>query len=371
MNQEILYTIALTQIPQIGNITADKLINSCQSAEMVFKETAKNLLRIEHIPKSAIENIMSAKNTALETARREMDFIESNNIKVFLKSDDTYPKRLLECLDSPVVIYGKGNLNLNPKYSVSIVGTRKHTEYGSRITKKIVEDLATYADLQIISGLAYGIDTIAHQVSVQQSLSTVGVLGHGLNTLYPASNRQLAEKMLANGGVLTEFLHDVSVEAHNFPKRNRIIAGMSDAIVVVEAYEKGGALITVDIGISYNRDIFAVPGKVGDKASEGCNSLIKSQKSAMVTSGHDIATMMLWGDKPKKPKPKQIKLLLDLEPEEQLIVDALEQGSELNIDELLMATKINANDLSSLLLMLEFKGIVYGLPGKRYSMSLR
>ena len=370
MNNETLYTIALTQIPLIGNITASKLIDACGSAEAVFEESAKKIPKIERLSTAVTSSIASAKNTAMETAYREMKFIEDNNIKVFLKSDDMYPKRLLSCIDAPVVLYGKGNLNLNPKYSVSIVGTRRLTEYGNQVTKKIIEELTSYEGMQIISGLASGIDTVAHQSCIQHSLPTVAVLGHGLKILYPPSNRQLAEKMLQNGGIITEFLYDTPIDPHNFPKRNRIIAGMSDAIVVTEAHEKGGALITANIGSSYNRDVFSIPGKIGDKASEGCNNLIKNNIAALITSGEDIARMMLWKDIPQKSKNKQMKLLLDLNPDEQLIVNTLEQRKELNIDELLIVTELNTNTLSSTLLMLEFKGIITCLPGKRYILAL-
>jgi len=368
--QEILYTIALTQIPLIGNITAHKLITNCGNAELIFKESAKNLSKIAHISTAVVESIISAKNMALEIAYREMKFIEDKQISVFLKSDDTYPQRLLQCIDAPIILYGKGNLNLNPKHSISIVGTRRYTEYGNQVTKKIVEDLSDCEGIQIISGLAIGIDTISHQTSLQNSLPTVAVLGHGLKTLYPSSNRNLAEKMLQNGGLITEFIHDIPIDAHNFPRRNRIIAGMADAIVVVEAHEKGGALITANIGFSYNRDIFAVPGKIGDKASEGCNNLIKNNIAALISSGEDIAQMMMWKDVPKKSKQKQLQLLLDLNPEEQLIIDHLERGKELNIDELLIATNMATNTLSTTLLMLEFKGIITCLPGKRYILAL-
>jgi len=366
---EILYIIALSRIKSVGNIIAGKLINHFGSAEMVFKELTGKMSQLEKIPKSTIENIISEKNTALDFARQEMEFIEKHGIKLFLKGDAAYPKRLAAYLDAPIILYGKGNMNLNPKYSVSIVGTRRYTEYGSQVTKKIVDDLAEYKGMQIVSGLANGIDTIAHNSALQRSLPTIGILGHGLKTIYPAVNRQLALKMLADGGVLTEYTTDIFADAHNFPKRNRIIAGMSDAVVVVEAYLKVGALITANVGMSYNKAVFAVPGKIGDKASEGCNNLLKDTRSHIVTSGHDIAMIMKWTEKPTNSKSKQIKLLLDLDQNEQLVVDALESGKECTIDELLSATKLNTGTISSLLLTMEFKGIVDCLPGKRYILS--
>ncbi len=367
---ELLHTIALTQIPLIGSITANKLINQCGSAELVFKESAKILSSIDHVSKDMVDSIISAKDMVLDMAHHEMEFVERNNINVFLKNDDAFPKRLLECIDAPVILYGKGNPDLNPKKSVAVVGTRRFTEYGNQMTRKIIEELSIYEGLQIISGLAAGIDTVAHQVSVDNSLPTIGILGHGLQTLYPSNNRKLAERMLQNGGLITEFTSEVFGEPHNFPRRNRIIAGMSDAIVVVEAYEKGGALITANIGFSYNRDIFAVPGRIGDKTSEGCNNLIKYNKSSLISSGEDIARMMMWKEEPQKNKSRQVKLLLDMNPDEQLIVDILEHGKELNIDELLTQTGLNINTLSTSLLVLEFRGIIHCLPGKRYILSI-
>ncbi|MDR1181229.1 MAG: DNA-processing protein DprA, partial [Bacteroidales bacterium] len=362
---EILYTIALTQIPSVGNITALKLIDHCGSAEQIFKEPSKHLSKIEHISSAAIENIASSKEMALDTACKEMEYIEKKNITVFLKGEETYPLLLTQCVDAPVILFGKGNLNLNPKHTIAIVGTRRTTEYGIRVTKKIVQELIDCEGLQVISGLAIGIDTIAHQSALQNSFSTVGILGHGLPMLYPAGNRKLAEKMQENGGLLTEFISTVTGEACNFPRRNRIIAGMAEAVLIVEAYEKGGALITANLGASYNRDIFAIPGRIGDKASEGCNNLVKSNKAAMVTSGKDIIRLMMWENKLSKNTGKGIqkKLLLDLNEEERLIVDALQNGTELDIDALSIATNLTIATLSMTLLMLEFKGIIDCLPG--------
>jgi DNA processing protein len=361
---EILYTIALTQIPLIGSTIANKLIDRCGSAEQIFKEPSRHLSRVEHVSTAIIDSIASTKSTALNIASQELDYIEKNKVTVFLRKDKTFPVRLASCIDAPVILFGQGNLNLNPEHSIAIVGTRRLTEYGSLITKKIVKELSSYKEIQIISGLASGIDTVAHQSALQNSLSTIGILGHGLQTLYPATNRKLALKMRENGGLITEFTSNVIGDAYNFPKRNRIIAGMADAILVVEAHERGGALITANIGFSYNRDIFTVPGRIGDKASEGCNNLIKYNKAGLITSGEDIVKAMMWDDTPQKAKQK--KLLFDLNPEEQLIVDALQTKNGLNIDELTIITKLNISVLTMTLLLLEFKGILNCLPGKRY-----
>ncbi|MDR0604143.1 MAG: DNA-processing protein DprA [Bacteroidales bacterium] len=365
---EILYTIALTQIPLIGSVIANKLIDRCGSAEQVFKEPSNHLSRIDHVSTAIVDSIVSTKSIALNIARQELEYIDKKKVTVFLKKDKTFPARLTSCIDAPVILFGEGNLDLNPKHSVAIVGTRRLTEYGSQITKKIVKELSSYKEIQIISGLATGIDTVAHQASIQNSLSTVGILGHGLQTLYPAGNRKLALKMRENGGIITEFTSNIIGDAYNFPKRNRIIAGMADAILVVEAYERGGALITANIGFSYNRDIFTIPGRIGDKASEGCNNLIKYNKAALITSGEDILKSMMWDDNSRKntEKGKQKKLLFDLSQEEQLIVDALQTKNGLNIDELTTVTNLNISTLTMTLLTLEFKNIINCLPGKRY-----
>jgi len=369
---EIFHTIALIQISEIGCVVAQKLIDVFGSASAVFQLKKSELSGVGNLSENVIKNIVSEKKLAFEIAETEMAFIAKNNIKVLLKNDECFPKRLIHCLDAPLLLYGKGNLDLNPKRSVAIVGTRQYTEYGNKITHQIVETLSTYDNLQIVSGLATGIDTFAHQAALKYGLSTVGVLGHGLQTIYPVGNKKLSVSMQENGGLLSEFTSTTVGNAYNFPRRNRIIAGMADAIVVVEAHAKGGALITAKIGFSYNRDVFAIPGKIGDKASEGCNNLIKNNTAALITSAEDIIKMMMWDDNPprKTEKAKQTRLLLDLTNEEQEIVQILQEKEKLNIDELLLTTSWNITTLSKILLTLEFKGIITCLPGKRYVLSI-
>ena len=368
--KEILYTIALMQIPAVGSVAAQRLLTTCGSAKQIFKEKTNQLLLIERISPTIANNIRTYKEEALLFAQKELDFIEQQHITVFLRTDNTFPFRLKNCIDAPVLLYGKGNMDLNLKHCISIVGTRRMTDYGNRMTQQIVEDLSAYEHIQIISGLADGIDAAAHASAVKQKLSTVGVLGHGLKTFYPASNRKLAVSMMEKGGMLTEFTSNTLADAHNFPRRNRIIAGLSDAIVVIEAREKGGALITANIGFSYDRDIFTVPGRIGDKTSEGCNNLIKFNKAALITSGHDIVDMMLWENKrtPAVRESKQRKLPLSLNPEETLIIESLQQNETLDIDELSLHTELSINILSKTLLSLEFEGYIACLPGKRYRM---
>ena len=370
---EIFHTIALTQIPKIGCITAQKLIDTFGSATAVFQLKKADLSTVDNIiSDNIIKSILSEKGLAFKIAEKEMAFIIKNNITVFIKNDELFPKRLSHCLDAPLLLYGKGNLDLNPKRSVAIVGTRQYTEYGNKTTHQIVETLSTYGNVQIVSGLATGIDTFAHQAALKYGLSTLGVLGHGLQTIYPAGNKKLSISMQEQGGLLSEYTSSTIGEAYNFPRRNRIIAGMADAIIVVEAHAKGGALITAKIGFSYNRDVFAIPGKIGDKASEGCNNLIKNNTAALITSADDIIKMMMWDDNPPKKTEKttQMRLLLDLTNEEQEIVQILQEKEKLNIDELLLTTSWNITTLSKILLTLEFKGIINCLPGKRYVLTI-
>ena len=368
---EIFHAIALTQIPKIGCITAQKLIDIFGSATAVFQLKKTDLSTIDNLSDNIVKNILSEKDLAFKVAEKEMAFIAKNDITVFLKKDESFPKRLSHCLDAPLLLYGKGNLDVNPKHSVAIVGTRQYTEYGSKITHQIVEALADCGNVQIVSGLATGIDTFAHQAALKHGLSTVAILGHGLQTLYPAGNKKLSVSMQEHGGLLSEYTSSTVGDTYNFPRRNRIIAGMADAIVVAEARKEGGALITAKIGFSYNRDVFAIPGKIGDKSSEGCNNLIKNNTAALITSGEDIVKMMMWDDSPRKntEKVKQTRLLLDLTAEEQLIVQALQEKEKLNIDELLHTTSLNITTLSKILLTLEFKEIIDCLPGKRYVLS--
>jgi len=367
--EEILYTIALTQIPAVGCVAAQRLLAVCGSAKQIFKEKTQHLSQIERISPTIAANIKSHKTEALKIAEDEMKFIEKQNITVFLRTDENFPNRLKHCVDTPILLYGKGNMNLNPKHSISIVGTRRLTDYGNKMTQQLVADLSTYEDIQIISGLASGIDAVAHNSAVKHNMSTIGVLGHGLKTLYPVGNQKLAQSMLEKGGMLTEFTANTPPDAFNFPRRNRIIAGLSDAIVVVEAHKKGGALITANIGFSYDRDVFTLPGRIGDKASEGCNDLIKYNKAALITSGHDIVEMMLWENKRTTQEAKQKKLPLNLNEEELQIIETLHQNETLDIDELSLITELNINVLSKTLLGLEFEGYIECLPGKRYRLS--
>ena len=363
----LYYQIALTLIPNIGDITGKKLIAYCGGIETVFKESKKNLLKIPGIGSLLVQSIIENRKTALERAEKEISFIEKNNISAFFYLDDEYPNRLKHCIDGPIMLYKKGNVDLNNKKIISIVGTRKATEYGKEITKKIIEDLSGF-DVLIVSGLAYGIDTCAHKTAVSTGLPTVGVLAHGLDRIYPPINSGLAQKMLNHGGLLTDFISETNPDRENFPKRNRIIAGLSDAVIVIEAARKGGALITADIANSYNRDVFAVPGKIGDTYSEGCNFFIKTNRAALIQSAKDIIYIMGWEESKDKNKPIQKKLFIEMTDDERKIVDLLEKNGDSGIDFLCINSQMTTSKVATALLNLEFNGMVKSLPGKYYQL---
>ncbi len=275
--------------------------------------------------------------------------------------------RLKQCADCPVILYYKGNANLDAERVIAIVGTRNATDYGKKMCNDLVEGLKDTGAL-IVSGLAYGIDAASHKAALKTGLATVAVVGHGLNTIYPAGHTNLAEKMLENGGLLSDFTSETTLAPENFPKRNRIIAGLSDAVIVVESKVSGGAMITADIAFSYNREVFAFPGRSEDVFSQGCNRLIRQNKAGLIQSADDLLDSLGWKDKKKKAKP-QVQLFQDLKPQEETIIKALQtQGAPMHVDDIALQTNLSPGNLSTHLLTLEFAGILKSLPGKRYSL---
>ncbi|HPS63874.1 MAG TPA: DNA-processing protein DprA, partial [Bacteroidales bacterium] len=303
----------------------------------------------------------------LARAGEEVAFLEKFRIKSLFFRDRDYPHRLKNCHDAPVMLYYKGVADLNAPRVIGIVGTRNATAYGKDVTRKFVEDLVDY-NVLVVSGLAYGIDGCAHRQAVASGLATVGVLGHGLDTIYPWAHKPLAEKMVTQGGLLTEFLSRTKPDRNNFPMRNRIIAGLCDAVVVVEAGVTGGALITAEIANTYNRDVFAVPGRVTDPVSEGTNTLIRTNRAALIQKAGDIAYLMGWNDEGKPVFAPQKKIFIELTREEERIVELLRPEGTLGIDELSVRLDIPMSRVSASLLNLEFEGVVKCLPGKRYSL---
>jgi len=349
----------------VGDVNGKKLISYCGSPEAVFREKKKALMKIPGIGEATVSSILSQK--VLERAEKEIAFIEKYKIKSLYYTDKEYPSRLKHCDDSPILLYYKGNADLNAERIVGIVGTRRATDYGKESCEKIIEGLAEL-DVLIVSGLAYGIDTCSHKSALDNNLKTVGVVAHGLDRIYPSDNKTLAKKMHRNGGIITEFLSETNPDRENFPQRNRIIAGMVDALVVVESAKRGGALITADIANSYNRDVFAVPGDINKKFSEGCNLFIKTNRAALIQSADDIKYVMRWETETKKPA-KQRKLFVELSDEEQIIVDLLKETDQAGIDHIVADSGLTPSKVASALLNLEFEGIVRSLPGKIYKMT--
>ena len=364
----VLHQVGLTYIKNIGATLAKSLVSYFGDAEAIFNAPKAKLMKVPGIGEKTVSQMDVA--TALTKAEAELKYIEKNNIDVLFYTDSRYPKRLKNCNDSPVLLYSKGNANLNTTRVISIVGTRNATEYGKQLCKQLIEELASY-NILVISGLALGIDVAAHKDCLKYSVPTVGVLGHGLDRMYPGQNRSTAEKMVENGGLLSEYPSGTIPDRENFPQRNRIVAGMADATIVVEAGIKGGALITAEIANSYNRDVFAFPGRVGDDYSEGCNFLIRNNKAALLTGAADLAYSLGW-EKPGDGEHivEQLTLPIDLSTEEQLIFGILKQHKgAIGIDDLSIKTQMATSVLAMNLLNMEMQGFIRSLPGKMYKIS--
>ncbi len=360
---ELIYKIALTLIPGVGSVNGKSLVAYCGGVKAVFMEKKRALLKIPGIGEQTVNAL--ANHNVFERAEQELQFIEKNKIIPLFYLDKEYPVRLKQCHDSPLMLYYKGTADLNVPKVVALVGTRKATEYGRDMCRRLVEGLVEH-NVLVVSGLAYGIDTWSHKAALDNDLETVGVLGHGLDRIYPFANRSLAEKMSEKGGLLCEYMSNTTPDRENFPMRNRIIAGMSDAVIVVEAGVTGGALITAEIANSYNRDVFAVPGRLGDPHSEGCNMLIKINKAALIQSAKDISYLLNWNESKVQKQTIQRQLFLNLTPDEELIVNVLKEKGDLDIDTLLIESKILPAKAASILLNMEFEGVLRCLPGKVY-----
>lgn len=363
------YQIAISLIPGVGSITAKKLIAYSGSIEGVFKESKKTLLKIPGVGGLLAQNI--TKQDVLLKAEKEIEFIQKYNIKSYFYLSNDYPERLKHCEDAPVILFAKGNISLNHPKILSIVGTRNATSYGKeRCNQLISEIVERNHDPLIISGLAYGIDITAHRAALKNNLQTVAVLGHGLNTIYPSLHRSVAKEIINHGALVTDFISVEQPEKNNFVKRNRIIAGLSDATIVVESGITGGALITADIANSYNRDVFAFPGRVKDNYSAGCNRLIKANKAALIEGVSDIEYLLGWESHPSGKRPVQKKLFQKLTAEEENVMKILNEAGELTIDQICLKIKLPVSKVSPILLNLEFSGMVLSLPGKVYTLTV-
>lgn len=366
MHNDLLYQIALTLVPNIGDVHAKALVNHYGSAQAVFKAKKKDLDNMEGI---GIVRAKSIKEfTDFTSSEEEIKFLEKYKITPLFITDENYPKRLLNCYDSPALLYYRGNADLNTSRIVSVVGTRNNSDYGKSVCEKFIEELKS-ENVLIASGLAFGIDTIAHKAALKQNLQTVAVLAHGLDRLYPPQNKTLAKQITEQGGLLTEFISNTSPDKQNFPRRNRIVAGMCDALIVIESSKKGGSLITAELGNSYNKDVFAIPGRTNDLKSEGCNYLIKNNKAALINSAADFLEMMGWAAVPKSAAKKQRALFIELAPNEKIIVDILQQQESIQIDELYLKSGLSSSAVASALLMLEMQQVIIALPGKLYKLA--
>ncbi len=365
MMEDLLYKIALTRIPTVGAVTARTLVSYCGSPAAVFQAKKRELLKIPGIGEQTAVRILAT--NALKEAEREWQFLQRYGVHPYFYLDEGYPERLRHYHDSPVVLYCKGNPDLNAPRTIGIVGTRQPTAHGLAICEEIVADLNVY-NVQIISGLAYGVDVAAHRKCIEIGIPTLGILGHGLHTIYPPAHRSIAEKMCAQaGGLLTEFPHDTKPDRENFPMRNRIIAGLCDALIVIETAEKGGSMITAHLANEYNKDVFAVPGRLRDPLSQGCNRLIKTHKAALLESAADLAYIMRW-DGASVEKNIQPRLFVELTNAEEKIVTLLQQSAEMSIDHIMVSAGFSGSQVAALLLDLEFKGLIRALPGKRYTL---
>ncbi len=364
MKEDSLYKIALTLIPNVGTMLSKYLISHCGGAKNVFEASRKELLKIPGVGSKCASTILSS--DILEKAEQEMAFMERHQIRAIFYLDDDYPDRLKHYDNAPFLLYYRGNADLNSTRIVGIVGTRQPTVRGISNCEKLVEGLAPY-NVMITSGLAYGIDGVAHKKSVEYKIPTVGVMGTGMATIYPHEHKRLANRMVEEGGLLTEYPHASIPSRQHFPMRNRIIAGMVDALVVVESKIKGGSMISALIANEYNKNVFTFPGRSTDEQSEGCNALIKNHQAQLIDGVDDLVDIMRW-EQLDATKEIQKQLFVELNNEEQSLVTLLKETEEVSIDRITYELKKPSSEIASLLLTLEFKGMVKTLPGKRYAL---
>lgn len=367
--QEQIYSIALTMVPGIGHIGAKHLIDGMGNAVDVFRLRKEISERIPEVSQRVIEALDCPQ--AVLRAEQEYEFIRKNRISCLSFHDEAYPSRLRECEDAPVVLFFKGNADLNSLHILNMVGTRNATDYGTQICASFLRDLkALCPDVLVVSGLAYGIDIHAHREALANELPTVGVLAHGLDRIYPHVHRKTAVDMLEKGGLLTEFLSGTNPDRHNFISRNRIVAGMCDATIVIESAEKGGSLITAELAEGYHRDCFAFPGRMSDEYSKGCNRLIRDNKASLLLSAEDFVQAMGWNMQTTLSEKVSVQrsLFIELSEEEQKIVAILEKLGNLQINSLVVEADIPVNKMTALLFELEMKGVIRVLAGGMYQL---
>lgn len=360
---ELFNLLALLKVDGVGDIVAKKLLNHCGSAENIFNSKTQLLKSIDGIGDVLIKNLKD--KTIFEKAEQELIFIEKEKISILYFQNDDYPNKLKHCIDAPVLLFATGNINFENRKIISIVGTREVTSHGVDFCEKLIEDLSLFNPI-IVSGFAYGVDIFAHKAAMENKLQTIGVLAHGLNQIYPKSHKKYISKIEENGGFLTEFWSTSNPEKENFVRRNRIVAGMSEATVVIESAEKGGSLITAIMANDYNRDVFAVPGRTSDKLSQGCNNLIKTQRAHLMTSAADLVYILNWEVENNTTKPIQKQLFVSLDYDEQQVYDYLIKNGKQLLDIIALECDFPIFRMSSLLINMELKGLIRPLPGKLF-----
>lgn len=361
-DQDLFSLLALLKVDGVGDILGKKLLHSFGSASDIFKAKNSQLAAVDGIGSVLLKNLKD--KTIFERAEKELLFIKNNTIQVSFFQDESYPERLKHCFDAPILLFTAGNIDLKNRKIISIVGTRQITSYGTDFCKKLIEEIAPL-DPVIVSGFAYGVDIVAHQAAIDYNLQTIGVLAHGLNQIYPRTHKKYMAKMEENGGFITEFWSDSNPDKEKFVRRNRIVAGMTEATIVIESADRGGSLITANMANEYNRDVFAVPGRVTDKYSQGCNNLIKTQKANVLTSAADLIYMLNWDIK-ENPKSIQKQLFVELEADEQKIYDFLQKAGKELLDIIAIECEIPIFKLSGILIGMELKGVIRPLPGKLF-----
>lgn len=362
--EELFAALRLQKVKSIGPILAKKLLLAAGSAQSLFKEPLPCLSKVHGIGKQIIAHLKDESH--LKSVEREIEFLLKSNINCYYFLDENYPVDLKHCTDAPLLLFSEGAINLSSDRIISIVGTRNMSNYGRDFCKQFIAELAPYNPV-IISGFAYGVDICAHKEAMRNDLQTVAVLAHGLESIYPSSHKKYVHEMYQNGGVLTEFWHDQRPLREHFLQRNRIVAGLSQATVIIESANKGGSLVTADIANSYHREVFALPGNVDRMFSEGCNRLIQQHKAHMLTCAEDIISMMQWNIAPK-PKVVQSKPCVQLNTEEQSIYNMLLKGSK-SLDDIARTGAIPGHNVAALLLQMELKGVVSHLPGKMFTLA--
>lgn len=363
MNEtELYYLLALQKVEGVGDIVAKKLLNQCGDAATIFNTKASQLTSIDGIGSVLISKLKN--KSIFAKAETELKYIENNDIAVSFFQDKNYPERLKHCIDGPLLLFSTGTINFNNRKVISIVGTRNITSYGTEFCKTLISELAPLNPI-IVSGFAYGVDIVAHQAAIENDLQTIGIVAHGLDQIYPSSHKKYVSKMEQNGGFMTEYWSSTNPEKENFVKRNRIVAGISEATIVIESAIKGGSLITANLANDYNRDVFAVPGRTSDKLSLGCNNLIKTQKANLLTSAADLVYILNW-DIEKTTRSVQKKLFVTLENEEQKVYDYLLKSGKEILDIIALECDLPIYKLSGILLNMELKGVIRPLPGKLF-----